>query len=267
MSSRKRNKGVCALYAVLTILMLIIGYFGGLTIYYFTHNEGSIGVMMPMAQQETPVPTSALTPTPEIPSSSAPVPTVNDSTLNIREYNLPPDQSLGDIFGIKGIITSNFKILSVTVAVYDYRGVAETSRTVYPDANSYDICSIDLDVLFDILTVGEKIYEVSATDEIGEKTLLSSSFEVFNKPESTITPLSDFPSSFYSVQLGSFSTYDNALNLYNELARAGYDVYLSEGANQLLRVHVGVYYYRYDAQELLEIFIAQGFGDAFIIRF
>ena len=120
-----------------------------------------------------------LTPEPTLPPT--PAPTVNDSTLGINDFTLPPDQNTGDIFGVRGIISSNYRILSVTVAVYDYRGYAETGKTVWPNDYVYDIREVDFDILFDILTVGAKIYEVAAEDETGMRVLISHSFTVFGR--------------------------------------------------------------------------------------
>ena len=94
---------------------------------------------------------------------------------------MPPDQYVGAIFGVRGIIESNYIISTVTVAVYNEDGVAETSKTVFPNEYTYDIRNVDFDILFDILTVGRKTYMVIATDEMGMQTLLAHQFRVSNR--------------------------------------------------------------------------------------
>ena len=91
------------------------------------------------------------------------------STMSIRDYSLPPDQYVGAIFGVRGIIESNYVIWTVTVAVYDDRGYMETGSTDYPYEYSYDIRNLDYDILFDELTPGLKTYVIEATDEMDTK--------------------------------------------------------------------------------------------------
>ena len=123
-------------------------------------------------------PLSAPEQEPESKPAQTQPPTPVPSTLRLSEHTLPPDQKIGAIFGVRGIIESNYLILSVTVAVCNDFGIAETEKTVYPDAYTYDIKNVDFDILFDILTVGNKTYLIEATDEVGSKTLLSYPFRV-----------------------------------------------------------------------------------------
>ena len=101
----------------------------------------------------------------EIYSTPARVP----STMSFRDYTLPPDQYVGAIFGVRGIVESNYEIRMVTVTVYNDRGIAETSSTAYPFAYTYDIRNLDYDLLFDKLTPGVKTYMIEATDEMETK--------------------------------------------------------------------------------------------------
>ena len=120
-------------------------------------------------------------------SLGPPPPPPVPSTLSLRGHTLPPDQNAGSIFGVRGIIESNYIIVSVTVGVYNDIGVAETEKTVFPDDYTYDIRNVDYDILFDILTVGNKTYVVEATDEVGTKVLLSYPFRVQNQQNAEIT--------------------------------------------------------------------------------
>ena len=109
----------------------------------------------------------------------------NDSTMAIRGHSLPPDQNVGAIFGVRGVIESNYIIRSVTVDVYNDRGISETGATAYPNAYSYDIKALDYDILFDSLTPGYKTYVIIATDEAVTKTLVSHAFMVYATGENT----------------------------------------------------------------------------------
>ena len=102
------------------------------------------------------------------------------SDIRINDYTLPPDQYVGDIFGVRGVIESNYIIRMVTVAVYNDRGVAETSSIAYPYAYTYDIRNLDYDLLFDRLTAGLKTYEIEVTNEM-ETKWLTHSFWVFSR--------------------------------------------------------------------------------------
>jgi len=125
---------------------------------------------IPPTPLPTPIPTPPPTPTP-IPSS-----------LTIREYTLPPGLKVGKIFEIKGIVVSNYRILSITGRVYDSDGHVEQSKTVYPNEYSYNINADEFDdaIYFDHLKAGDKIYEIEATDEMGTKVLINSPFTVSN---------------------------------------------------------------------------------------
>ena len=93
--------------------------------------------------------------------------------LDIVDYSLPQEQNIGDIFNVSGVIESNNTILSVSVTVYNVYGDAETGGMAYPLTNTYDIGSLDDDLLFDKLTHGSKTYVIEATDETGTITLSS----------------------------------------------------------------------------------------------
>ena len=88
------------------------------------------------------------------------------STMSFRDYTMPPDQYVGDIFGVRGVIESSYQILSVHVGVTSVSGVVEISSVANPNANRYDIRNLDYDLLFDRLTPGLKVYFIEATNEM-----------------------------------------------------------------------------------------------------
>jgi len=106
------------------------------------------------------------------------VPLPSELRLKGETYTIPRDQFVGSIFGVRGIIESNYLIVSVTVAVYNDSGYAETISSASPFAYTYDIKKLDYDLLFDKLTPGQKTYVIEATDEMDSKVLLESTFWV-----------------------------------------------------------------------------------------
>ena len=154
---------------VIVVLLVILGNF-------FLRSRD--GLSTPSVITETLLPTTATS----IPETPRLAPTPIPSTLKISDYTLPDYHHLsGEIHGVRGIITSNYRILEVTVYVYNADGVVETGITVYPYDYSYDIRNADYDILFDILSVGTHTYEVAATDEYETKVLFSYTFEVYTR--------------------------------------------------------------------------------------
>lgn len=94
-------------------------------------------------------------------------------------YN-PVSLVQGKSYSIKGKITSNYKITSVTVGVYKTNGTATAQvKTVKPNAKSYNISSVDKYIKFGSLAVGTYNFVVKATDASGTtKTLVSNQFKV-----------------------------------------------------------------------------------------
>jgi len=88
------------------------------------------------------------------------------SNISFRDNTLPPDQYVGDIFPVRGILESNYLILSVFVAVYNDSEVIETSSITFPNAYTYDIRNLDYDLIFDRLTPGYKTYIVMVENEM-----------------------------------------------------------------------------------------------------
>lgn len=80
----------------------------------------------------------------------------------------------GKSYSIKGNITSNYKITSVTVGVYKTNGTATAQvKTVKPNAKSYNISKVDSSIKFGSLSAGSYDFIVKATDASGTtKTLV-----------------------------------------------------------------------------------------------
>ena len=106
---------------------------------------------------------------------------VTPSTLKIASGNYNPGTLIkGSSYSINGKITSNYKITSVTVGIYNSDGTATSGvKTVSPNATSYDISGVDASIKFGSLAVGTYKFKVTATDASGStKTLVNNTFTV-----------------------------------------------------------------------------------------
>lgn len=108
------------------------------------------------------------------------------STLKISSYNKPLNVKEGKEYSIYGKITSNYKITSVTVGIYDTKGKAVSSKTVKPNATSYDIKSLASSIKFSKAKAGTYTYKVTAKDEKKSATLVNHSFKVVADAASTL---------------------------------------------------------------------------------
>ena len=106
---------------------------------------------------------------------------VAPSTLKIASGNYNPGTLIkGSSYVINGKITSNYKITSVTVGIYNSDGTATSNvKTVSPNATSYDISGVDASIKFGSLAVASYKFKVTATDASGStKTLVNNTFTV-----------------------------------------------------------------------------------------
>ena len=104
---------------------------------------------------------------------------VGDSTLSVSNATYPTSLSVGSSFGIKGTVTSNYKIVWVRAAVYNSSGNIAISSYKTPNANTFSISEINPYVKFGTLTAGRYVYCIEATDASGiYKMLLMQPFTV-----------------------------------------------------------------------------------------
>lgn len=110
------------------------------------------------------------------------------STLSISGYNYPTSLTQGKSYSINGTVSSNYKIKSLTVGIYNANGAGVSTKTVAPNAKSYSIKNVDAYVKFNLAGVGTNYYKIMATDEKVTKTLVNRSYTVTtNAPASTLT--------------------------------------------------------------------------------
>lgn len=111
------------------------------------------------------------------------------SSLKITDLSNPSTITQGNAFSIKGTVSSNYKLSSVTGQILKSDGKTVVyGKTVNPNAKSYSLynSAIDTALLFNKLSCGTYCYKVTAKDISGKSlVLVNSSFTV--KPKSTTT--------------------------------------------------------------------------------
>ena len=108
------------------------------------------------------------------------------STLKIKNYSYPKTISQGGMFDVKGIITSNYKIVNVTVSVINSKGKSSISKSVSPNAKKYDLVKVDNDIKFGKLEAGSYTYRITAKDGKKSLTLVNKEFKVERSLESNM---------------------------------------------------------------------------------
>jgi hypothetical protein len=125
------------------------------------------------------------------------------SYISISNNNTPGTLTVGDSFSGTGIVTSNYEIDWVWVAVLDAAGTHFTEASANPWVCSVDLSSLASKLNFSKLTAGTYLYIVKATNSRGSYcTLVEESFAVtaptihFSKPYSYVQgQFSDVPGS------------------------------------------------------------------------
>ena len=107
----------------------------------------------------------------EIAEVVAQKPTISGATI-------PGTMSEGSSFSIRGTISSNVSITSVTVGVYDVKGNMKIGKTVSPNATTYDLVNVDTSVKFGTLAAGVYRYRVTAVNAAGTTELVNKVFVV-----------------------------------------------------------------------------------------
>ena len=87
---------------------------------------------------------------------------------------------LGSYFDLRGIVTSNKTITSLTAGVYYSNGTQTAQiKTVNPNSTTYNLYNIDSYIKFNALIEGSYYYRVSAKDSSGNTfVLVNSSFSI-----------------------------------------------------------------------------------------
>ena len=86
---------------------------------------------------------------------------------------VPASISAGKGVSVKGTVSSSNTITSLTAGVYDTAGKIVTGKTVAPNAKTYDLHTLDNDILFNTLSAGSYVYKVIATDSVQQNKVLT----------------------------------------------------------------------------------------------
>lgn len=110
-----------------------------------------------------------------------------ESTLKISGYTVPSTLNQGYGFSVRGIISSNYTIKSVSVQILNSTGGVVTGKTVYPNSKSYDIHNIDSYVKFGLSPVGTCRYQIIASDDKNSNVyLVDRAFSVIGGSTSSV---------------------------------------------------------------------------------
>lgn len=85
----------------------------------------------------------------------------------------------GDVFILRGTVTSSTNIVSLTASLCDSGGKAVYSKTVRPNSKSYDLRGIDAAMRFDKLSANPYTYRVTATNAIGTYNVIIKPFTIY----------------------------------------------------------------------------------------
>ena len=99
--------------------------------------------------------------------------------MKITGATYPKELKKGQMFTMKGKITSNYNLKTVTAGVYKTSGekVTTASKSL-KNKKSYDVYGLDEKIKFGKLAKGTYYYKVTATDTKKTVTLLNKKFVV-----------------------------------------------------------------------------------------
>lgn len=141
--------------------------------------------------------------------------TVSGFTISNATY--PTAVKVGGSFILKGNITSNNKISTVRVSIYDKNGVLQgTSVERNPNTTAFDISTVDNDVKFGTLAQGMYTYMVDIIDVTGTYAiLLMQPFSVGTASGSTMTKRYKVTASSLNLREGIGTSYASLGSLAN----------------------------------------------------
>lgn len=135
----------------------------------------------------------------------------SDSKIKISEASKPDDMKEGSMFTIKGVVTADEDLTSVTVGVYNSSGTMKIGKTAKPGTNTYDLLNLDEDIVFGKLAVGSYTYKVTAKTASSSATLVSKSFKILGIKISNATKPDDMAAGTSFTVSGKVSSTDGKL--------------------------------------------------------
>ena len=143
----------------------------------------------------------------------------SDSTLSINLEKYPVSLNVGSSYGLRGSVTSNYKISVVKGYVKNSSGKTVLSSTDKPNSTYMDIKTANLnnDLVFNNLSIGSYTMIVEATDTSGRVATAKKDFSVNAKPVSqgnasgtAVTGTVNIPASWdnLSIRSGPGTSYE-----------------------------------------------------------
>lgn len=119
------------------------------------------------------------------------------STLRLSVTSYPTRIKVGSAWGMRGSVTSNYRITAVYGAIYNSGGQKVMSSTDYPSGTSLDLRSAQVNqaLVFNDLPVGQYRLVISATDASGKSQTWETSFEVYGNASTLNINMTSSPSS------------------------------------------------------------------------
>lgn len=143
------------------------------------------------------------------------MPVLAASDIKLTDEVYPTEIIEGNTFSVYGVVTSSYKIMAVTIGVYNTDGEAAFEYTGKPGTKTYDIHNVDYLLTFSKLTEGEYTYKIVATDTAESGVvLLEKEFKVLSKDKYDTLKLTsaNAPSSF--LEGSTFSVYGTVTSEY-----------------------------------------------------
>lgn len=94
------------------------------------------------------------------------------NTFKLLDANCPDVLTQGQTFSVKGTITSDYPITSVTCSVRSTNGALQFTKTANPGVNEYSVSNLDRYMTFSKLTAGEYVYKITASDQYNTNLVL-----------------------------------------------------------------------------------------------
>ena len=94
------------------------------------------------------------------------------NTFRLTDANYPTEMTEGQTFSIKGTVTSDYVITSVTCSVKSAGGTVQFTKTTNPAAESYSVAGLDRYMTFSKLKPGEYVYRITASDKYNTNVVL-----------------------------------------------------------------------------------------------
>jgi hypothetical protein len=104
-----------------------------------------------------------------------------EGTVSVSsDVTYPVSLVFGSAFSLKGTITSNYTMVSVTASVVDESGKEVLSQRAAPNTTSYNLKGLDAGIPFGKLPIGKYQYKITVVDSAGHTvTALDKSFTVY----------------------------------------------------------------------------------------